>query len=315
MSKSKSGGLFGGSHPGTVTLVATPERLTYARKARLTFWVVGITVGLLAATVASHYWHPIVGLFAGAAIGLLVGFCTAVVVLVWPVLRALWHWADAIVSGLVVVYGWMALMSATNLIVSLLAVTVLVGVPAAIGPIRRPVLAFIWCAIVRHRLRVSFARLTRSGSRSTPGSLPLILLARPTPAGERVWVWLRSGLALPDLEAELPRIAVDCAADQVRIARASRSYAAFLRVDIARRDPLRALIVSPLSGLASGFDSADIPVSPGMPPVGLDLPDVPDREDRPQTAGGRPSRQPRPPRPGSGPDAGQKPDDPNDAFI
>lgn len=315
MSKSSSGGLFGRSHTGAVTLVDQPVRITYQRKARLTFWVVGITVGALAATVASHSWHPIVGLLAGIAIGVVVGFLAALVVLAWPVLRAVWHWADAIVTGSVVVYGWTALMSATNVFVSLLAVAVLVGVPAAVPAIRRPVLAFVWCAIVRHRLRVAFSHMVRA-SRGRPSSLPFIFLAQPTPAGERVWIWLRPGLSLADLESQLGSLAETCGASEVRVARASRSYAAFVRVDVARRDPLRALVVNPLSEWASGFGSADIPVSPGMPPVGLDLPDVPEPPDDERPTGGR---APRPRTNGSGPAAnGRKPGDPNDpnsAFI
>jgi len=315
MSKSSSGGLFGRQHTGSVTLVEQPVRLTYQRKARLTFWVVGVAVGLLSATVASHYWHPLVGLLAGVAIGVIVGFLTALIVLAWPVLRALWWWADLIVTGTLVVVGWITLNSATNLTVSLLAVGLLFGVPAAVPAIRRPVVAVVWCAIVRHRLRLAFSRMVRSGGQGRPGSLPLILIARPTPAGERVWIWLRPGLSLTDLENQLGSLAEICAADQVRVCRASRSYAAFVRVDIGRRDPLRALVLNPLPGAVTGFDPAVMPVSPGMPPVGLDLPDVPEPAD-PDTASGRPPRQPRPRTNGNTPGpAGGKPDDPNDAFI
>jgi len=316
MFKSSSGGLFGRQHTGSVTLVDQPVRITYQRKARLTFWVVSVAVGLLSATVASHYWHPIVGLFAGVAIGVIVGFLTALIVLAWPVLRALWWWADLLVTCAVVYFGWPVLMQATNLIVSLLIVGLLFGVPAAVPAIRRPVVAFIWCAIVRHRLRLAFSRMVRSGGQGRAGSLPLILIARPTPAGERVWIWLRPGLSFADLENQLGSLAEICAADQVRVARASRSYAAFVRVDIGRRDPLRALVLNPLPGAVGGFDPADIPVSPGMAPVGLDLPDVPE-PDAP-SAGGRTARQPRPRTNGtdSRPAApGGKPDDPNDAFI
>jgi len=297
MSKSSHGGLFGSPRAGAVTIVDAPVRLTYARKARLTFWVVGIATAALSATVASHHWHPIVGLLTGVAVGVVLGFVAALFVLAWPVLRAVWHWADAILTAAVVVFGWTALMQVTDLTVSLLVVTVLVGVPLAVGPIRRPVLAFIWCAIVRHRLRASFARMVRSGSGHHPGCLPLILLARPTPAGERVWVWLRPGLALPDLETELSQLAVNCLASEVRVARASRSYAALVRVDITRRDPLRARVVSPLPGRIPRFDPSAIPVSPGMPPVGLDLADVPEPADPPRTAGGRSPRQRRNPPP------------------
>jgi len=59
---------------------------------------------------------------------------------------------------------------------------------------------------------------------------------------------------------------------------ASDRYAGLLRVDIARRDPLTGQVESPLSLLIPKRRPeyvADIPVSPGLPPLGLDLDDVP----------------------------------------
>jgi hypothetical protein len=128
---------------------------------------------------------------------------------------------------------------------------------------------------VRHRLRLCFAAFIATNRQ---GSLPLILPARPTPAGERVWVWLRPGLALTDLEAEgqVQKLAVACWANEVRVMRASRRYAALIRVDITRREPLSARVVSPLPDYVPTDIPANAPTSPGMPPAGLDLSDVPD---------------------------------------
>ncbi len=313
MSKFSRGGLFGSPHTDAVTIVEPPIRMTYTRKAKVTFWVVGIACAALSATVASHSLHPILGLLSGIAIGLVTGFIAGVFVLAWPVLRALWHWADAIAAGVLVFYGWTALMQTTNLVLSLIAVSLLVGVPLAIGSVRRRVIAFLWCAIVRHRLRMSFARMVRTGSRHQPGCQPLILIARPTPAGERVWVWLRPGLALPDLENELPQLAVNCVADQVRVVRAGRT-AALVRVDVTRRDPLRARVVSPIPRQIPRFDASAVPVSPGMLPVGLDLADVPEQPDPPAKNGGRPPRQQRR-NPTPDPMPGDSDDDPDSAFI
>jgi hypothetical protein len=125
------------------------------------------------------------------------------------------------------------------------------------------------------------------------GSVPLILHARPTPAGERIWVWLRPGLALSDLEGRVEKLAVACWANEVRLVRASAKYAALLRVDIARRNPLIQAVDSPLPGLIPDtvFDfhgSGNAPKSPGMAPVSLDLPDVP--EPAPDNEWARPSK-------------------------
>ncbi|MEV7227280.1 hypothetical protein AB0M79_09695 [Polymorphospora sp. NPDC051019] len=232
-------------------------------------------VGLLSATVASHYLHPIVGIVVGVLVGALVGAAVFASIVAWPVVRVFWHWLPEILLGLVLVYGWQALMQSTPLWGSLLVVGLVVGVPAAVGPVRRRILAWTWCLIVRHRLRLCFAAFIATNRH---GSLPLILPARPTPAGERVWVWLRPGLSLKDLEADgqVQKLAVACWANEVRVMRASRRYAALIRLDITRREPLADTIVSPLPDYVPTDMPANAPTSPGLPPVGLDLPDVPD---------------------------------------
>ncbi len=103
------------------------------------------------------------------------------------------------------------------------------------------------------------------------------------------WLWLRPGLALEDLEGKAGLIAVACIAKQVRIAAASERYAALLRVDMARRDPLTGRIDSPLALLIPSLRStdADVPVSPAVPPVGLELADIEDPAPEPPRRGGR----------------------------
>jgi hypothetical protein len=131
--------------------------------------------------------------------------------------------------------------------------------------------------------------MTRGEGGSRPGQLPLMLWARPTPAGERVWLWLRTGLSLEDLEGKAGRIAVACSARQVRIVGAPERTAALLRIDVTRRDPLTGLVESPLlARIPSLRDDivADAPVSPAVPWVGLELADI-DEPEIPQSRGGR----------------------------
>jgi hypothetical protein len=144
--------------------------------------------------------------------------------------------------------------------------------------------------------------------------LPLILHARPTPAGERVWIWLRPGLSLADLEGRIDKLAVACWASEVRVARASRSRAAAIRVDITRRNPLAEDVDSPLPVLVpDGILPADAPVSPGMPPVGINLADIPDEPP----AATKPADTKRKQRPGaeSGTAPAGPPGDDLDAYI
>jgi hypothetical protein len=159
-----------------------------------------------------------------------------------------------------------------------------------VAPVRRRLSAWSWCLVVRHRLRVCFARLIRGAGPSGPGALPLVLWARSTPAGERVWLWLRPGLELLDLDGKTGLIAVTCWASEVRVARASQRFAALIRVDVARRDPLTGLVPSPRRrGIsnASGDANANVPVSPAVSLVGLDLADVQEPPAESSTRGGR----------------------------
>ena len=270
MSKSSRGRTFGRKSSGTVTVLETKVHRSSARHARLAFILTAVIVGLLAAVVAASYWHPILALFAGAAIGLVCGAIVWVAVRVWPVVRLLWWWTPEVGITTVVLTGWVQLASHTPTLVTLPVVALVVGVPAAVPAVRRRFTAWAWCLIVRHRLRVCFSQFIVANQ---SGSLPLILWAKPTPVGERVWVYLRPGLSLSDLEGRLDKIAVTCHASSALIERASERTAAYLRFDIKRREVLTAMVGSPLVDV---IDPA-IPTSQQVPatvPTALDLPDV-----------------------------------------
>ena len=276
MSKSSGRSGFGTSNRGrTVTVIEAPTRYNQRRKAIVAFWITLLIVGLLGGTVASHYMHPIVGGLLGILAGVVLGGLVFALIVVWPVLRIVWHWLPEIVVALVLVYGWTWLMEATALWLSLLLIVAFVGVPALLPRARHWVLAPMWCLIVRHRLRVCFAAFIAT---NREGTLPLILAARPTPAGERVWIWLRPGLSIRDLEqdGQVQKIAVACWANEVRVTRASRKRAALIRVDVTRREPLAATILSPLPDFVPATMPANAPTSPAAPPMGVNLADVPD---------------------------------------
>jgi hypothetical protein len=264
---------------GHVALVEPSVSQWYARRAGVAALVVGLVSGVLVTAVLSVFCPLLLAVVLGALAGVVGAFVAAVLVRAWPVLRVLWWWSIEIAVTVVVAGGWVTLAHlAAPWVASaiLLAVAAVVLVP---GRSRRLVWAWSWCVVVRHRLRLCFATLVRSQVRvagGRPAALPLLLWARPTLAGERVWLWLRPGLSLEDLEGKAALIAVACIAKQVRITAASERYAALLRVDIARRDPLSGRIDSPLALLIPGLRStdADVPVSPAVPPVGLELADI-----------------------------------------
>ena len=92
-----------------------------------------------------------------------------------------------------------------------------------------------------------------------------------------MWIWLRPGLSLDDLQNRLDKIAVACWASAALAEAASRSNAAFVRLDIKRRDVLTGTITSPLLDMiksgtpATERDTTEIPAA-------LDLPQVPASE-------------------------------------
>src|SRR5215469_15368990 len=100
-----------GRRSGTVTVIEEPVRRNAARTAKIAACVITITVGLLTATVAASRWHPIIALFAGVA----AGFAAAVIILAWPVLRAIWWWSIEIITAFAVVAGWLELADHTTL--------------------------------------------------------------------------------------------------------------------------------------------------------------------------------------------------------
>ena len=281
--------LFGGGSVGAITIVETPVSQWYIRRARVALVTVGVLSALIATAVVSVFWPLLGALFIGALVGTVCGFTAAVLVRSWPVLRVLWWWSFEIAAGALVVLVPSALARATRPWFALAAVLAVVAACALVGPVRRWLAAWSWCPVVRHRLRLCFAQIVRGSGGVRPGTLPLILWARPTPAGERVWLWLRPGLELPDLDDKVGRIAVACWAKQVRVVAASDRYAALVRVDVGRRDPLLGRVDSPLALLIPSLrtTNAAAPLSPGMSPVGLDLADIPEPAPEPPPRGGR----------------------------
>ena len=283
--------LFERQPVGAVTIVERPVSQWYAQRARVAFLVVGLLSGLTSAAVAAVWMPPVAAALLGVLGGGVCGFVAAVLVRVWPVLRALWWWFTEIAVALVVVLGPSALARSTRPWLALTVVGLVVLICAAVGPVRRWIVMAFWSLAVRHRLRVCFTHIVRGAAGVRPGTLPLILWAKPTPAGARVWLWLRPGLELADLDDKCGRIAVACWANQARVVAASDKYAAFIRIDLSRRDPLTGLVRSPLALLIprprKNDKSAAAPVSPAVPPVGLDLADIPEPPPEPPARGGR----------------------------
>lgn len=284
------GGLFGRRPVTAMTLVDAPVSRSYGQKARLAFVAGGGVCGVLAAAVFYLAGFPVLAAVPlGVLVGAVAGAVFGVLVVCWPVLRVLWWWSVEITAATLLLGPALWLGRVTAGWVSVLLLVAVAVVVAGVPRVRRRVVAWSWCVVVRHRLRLCFAQFVRSASKSQTGTLPLVLWARPTPAGERVWLWLRPGLDLSDLDGKTGKVAVACWASEVRVARASSRYAALLRVDVTRRDPLTDVVLSPLAVLFAGRTAGpDLGVLAGDEPVGgLDLEDVPAPVDEPVSRGRR----------------------------
>lgn len=239
MFKATSRSRAGSSPSGLVDHV---DRST-GSKAKQVLIIVSVLVGLPAMVVATDDWHPIVAFLIGAAIGLLAGLAAALWVLIWPFVRRIWWWAAEITLTLLLFTGWTLLAEHTSMLVTGLVVTVVVGVPAAITRIRHGIWRLVWCFVTRHRIRHCFTTFILTNRYDSD---PFILWARPIQAGERVWIYLRPGLAVDNLQNQVKQLAVGCWSDEVTVERASDTNSAYLRIDVKRRDPLKKSIPTPL---------------------------------------------------------------------
>jgi hypothetical protein len=262
---------------GTVTVIEEPVLRSYARKARIVFFLTLASVGLLAAAILVGKWEHslgmigagIVSLIAGGLIGLVPAFIAACLVAAWPVIRVFWWWMPELAVTGALVMGWIELAAHADMIVRLAALAAFFAIPAAIGPVRRWLISWSWCLISRHRIRTCFSEFIVA---NRTGSLPLILAARPTPAGERLWAFLRPGMSLEMIQAGSDKIAVACWASSVTAENPNSSNSALVRFDIKRRDPLTGTIASPLTTLFGSIKTARKADAPA--PVALDLTDV-----------------------------------------
>src|SRR5262245_14437400 len=92
---------------GAVTVIEVSVARSYARRARICFYLValsGLAVGVIAALFAPAA-HRALAVGVGLAAGLIVGGLVSAVVTVWPVLRSVWHWSLETTLGVAVVVG------------------------------------------------------------------------------------------------------------------------------------------------------------------------------------------------------------------
>src|SRR5215831_3304921 len=107
-----------------------------------------------------------------------------------------------------------------------------------------------WCVLARHRVQ-KLCYEARLHTRS--GRLPLVLWARPTKVGERLFVLCRAGICAEDFDAHIGELRAACFARDARVTRHTR-WSQLVTIDIIRRDTLAAghTITSPLRAHRAG---------------------------------------------------------------
>jgi hypothetical protein len=145
-----------------------------------------------------------------------------------------WRWRYELLPATALAAVWLVrgVAAATAVIVSLAAVLVAVAsLPAG----RRFLSARAWCIVTAHRVRVGCAQ---AWIHSRGGKIPLVLLTRRQPFGERVYLWCRAGTTADDFSSARGLLAATCWADDVRVSRHPR-YAHLVSLDVIRRPRLR----------------------------------------------------------------------------
>jgi hypothetical protein len=90
--------------------------------------------------------------------------------------------------------------------------------------------AHIRCIITAHRVRTGCAQAwiqTRSGK------LPIILMTRPQPHGERVYIWCRAGICREDFEAASDILRSACWASDIYVTSSTR-FSHIVILDVIR---------------------------------------------------------------------------------
>jgi hypothetical protein len=173
------------------------------------------------------------------------------------VLAAVWRWRWELltIAALIAAYNMLTDTGMTDAQAACTIAAVLVVV-VVIPVTRRFARTRVWCVVVRHRVRACMSELR---TLNYSGNLPFIVHTHGTKVGESIWLWMRPGLSVKDLEGRTEHIAAACWAREARITRSDR-MAALVRVDIIRRDPLNGsnTITSPLLGDTAGVPTGNL---------------------------------------------------------
>lgn len=149
-------------------------------------------------------------------------------------LLVIWRWRVELLALAGLIYLWTLLNGPLGYEGAAIAIVFMIAVIFTVPHSRRLAWPRVMCVVSRHRLRTCMSQLAVT---NRDGRLPWIVWIRPTPVGERVWLWMIPGLSVDDIKNRTEALAAACWARETRIERA-RTRAMVVRVDVVRRDPL-----------------------------------------------------------------------------
>ena len=169
-------------------------------------------------------------------------------------LAAAWRWRYelAAAAGLATMWAILGTTVAAALAAGLATVLTLAACTAR-G--RRFLLARWWCIVTPHRVRTGCAQ---TWIHSRYGKIPIVLLTRRQPSGERVYLWCRAGTSAADFRSARKAFAAACWAKDVQVHRHAR-YAHMVALDIIRREPLAQPSGRPWFDIGTPSGSQEVP--------------------------------------------------------
>jgi hypothetical protein len=148
------------------------------------------------------------------------------------VIVAAWRWRYELAAAAGLTEPWIALPTAAAAGLTA-GLTVALTLIASFQRGRRFLAGRLWCIVTPHRVRSACAH---AWIHSRYGKLPVILLTRSQPFGQRVYLWCRAGISATDFSSARDLLTAACMAMDVQVSRHSR-YAHLVALDVIRRKP------------------------------------------------------------------------------
>jgi hypothetical protein len=141
-----------------------------------------------------------------------------------------WRYEAALLAGLPAAI--IILITRISWVWSLIGFSMIATTLVNWPPARSWLLAHARAVVTAHRVRTGCAQ---AYIHSRYGKLPIILLTRPKPFGERVYLWCRAGICLEDFESSSDILRSACWARDTRITSSTR-YSHIVILDVIRHE-------------------------------------------------------------------------------